>query len=100
MSKELSYVNVICQVTHNGNWIGGRDVPGMVKSAEALAAEIKKHCDYYEGHEIQSVYVCSFCGHDWETDKDGIPICCGRAEKEELSHKSAEWVSEHWDKKS
>ena len=28
------------------------------------------------------IYVCSFCGKEWEEEDNGFPLCCGEAADE------------------
>ena len=92
--RKLVEIQVVLSVTTPGNWMSQTTRDGNLrKSAEALANEVKKHCDYYEDHTINHVYECEFCGHQWEDwsawpYKDepdaplGMPRCCEKAAQE------------------
>ena len=92
--KKLVEVQVILSVKRPGGWIGANTrAEGLIKSANALAEEVQRHCDYYESYDTNNVYVCEFCGLDWEDwnklpfkeEPDcplGIPRCCEEAGNE------------------
>lgn len=81
--KEIRCVRVVCEIQDAGGWMGAKTKhQGLLKSADALVAELKRHCNYYEDSSIQSVFECSFCGSDWEVDLKGIPVCCDKAIEE------------------
>lgn len=71
--KKIESVDVICNVTHVGGWIGAKSKDeGILKSARALEKEIERHCDYSEGSSIKINFVCSYCDSVWEDN----PQCC------------------------
>ena len=83
--KEIKSVDVVCNVTHVGQWFGSKTkLDGLRNSARELVREIKKHCAYYEEYELKYNWVCSFCGDNWENslDERGCPICCNKALRE------------------
>ena len=83
--KKLQSVDVVCNVATAGCWMSAKnEEQNIIKNAEELQREIKKHCDYYEGSILNRKYVCSFCGADWESslDETGCPICCDKAMEE------------------
>lgn len=98
--KKITEVRVILSVTDKGSWISAKtEEDGLIKSANALVEEVKKHCDYYEDHTIHKVYECEFCGHEWEDwsaypYKDepgrsvpvGTPRCCQKAADEWIAN--------------
>ena len=95
--KEIESIDVVCQITYEGMWIGAKTKLDSIRnSANALAAEIEKHCDYYENHDLKYNFVCSFCGDIWENviNDKGCPECCNKAivewEEEQAKTKAEE----------
>ena len=60
------------------------------KECQDLEKQIKRHVDGV--HEIYFVWdtevVCEHCGHGWEEDELGTPLCCTQAEEEWLEENS------------
>jgi|GEM_PF-1902643 len=51
---------------------------------ERIKEEIKRHVD-----NVSNVYInwdtqayCEHCGHGWEEDENGCPLCCDKAQEE------------------
>ena len=75
-------------VTEVPDWRApGRDIDethkAMISDCQQLEAEIKRHCDGGDTEiKWDTEYTCSHCGYNWETEEDGLPICCDEAQKE------------------
>jgi len=57
----------------------------QIRDCEEMVSQIKRHVDnaLYVSVEWDTLEVCSFCGYDWDTDKEtGEPFCCQKAIEE------------------
>ena len=56
----------------------------IIKTLNEIAEQIKRHVDNVRYARVvwDNVDYCSHCGYQWETDKDGIPVCCNEAREE------------------
>ena len=56
---------------------------------DEIIKRIKRHVDDIQRMDVvyDSEDVCEFCGYDWETNTDGLPLCCDEAQKEFENHK-------------
>ena len=92
--KVLIDMKVVCELPHN---LGRGTI-----TPEYWANRLKECCREFEAfvrdHRSQdqiSVSVereyeeqCSHCGYKWETDEEGCPMCCDKAQKEWEEKKS------------
>jgi hypothetical protein len=53
-------------------------------ACEEILKQVKRHVDDAQHARIESdsVEACEFCSYEWETEEDGTPVCCGKAQEE------------------
>lgn len=61
--------------------------------AEALKADIKRHCDGYTNVWIEWDSRCSYCKLNWETEPSGEPVCCAKAQEDWATERALKTTS-------
>ena len=83
--KVLIDIKVVCDPPN--------DVTRWDRTLEAKAKSLEGWCRDFEsfvrdhrsqdpvGMSVEREYQeqCSYCGYEWETDDDGVPVCCQKA---------------------
>jgi hypothetical protein len=85
--KKTIYENYrVTVIPEKGVWLQFRKVPreDQIIDCEKVIEQIKRHVDSVEDvyMERDTKEVCSFCGEDWDTYKNGFPACCTDAAQE------------------
>jgi len=82
-------VKVVCDPPDYIYRLYGYDIYSLARELESWCREFEEFVRDHRSQDPVSLYiekvyeeVCEFCNRPWETDEDGAPICCEKAEIE------------------
>jgi len=54
------------------------------KMCEEIASKIKQRIGNVASANVicDCEHLCSYCGHKWDEDENGLPLCCDEAQEE------------------
>lgn len=92
--KVLIDLKVVCDPPYTvGRW--ARTLEDKAKHLEEWCREFEAFVRDHRSQDPVGMSVerefqeqCSHCGYEWETDNEGCPVCCDKAQKEWEEQKS------------
>lgn len=86
--KILIDLKVVCDPPYTvGSW--ARTLEEKAKHLEVWCREFEEFVRDHRSQDPIGILVereyqdqCSHCGREWETDEEGCPLCCNKAQKE------------------
>jgi hypothetical protein len=84
----MTDVRIECEAPYVPVWVG-HTMEARAKHLDQWAREFNSFIRDHRSQDDVTVNVtrvfgdiCSHCKRDWETDDDGLPVCCDKAQAE------------------